>query len=279
MFDRSSPFLHKAKPLEPKRKNDFAEERLRSAILWCELEPGEVVSEVQLVERFSLGRAATRAALLRLAADGLVQSQARHGWQVQPISGALIGQVIAARRLVEPVMAEAKLDAKARTFCEERAAIIASLDGQSEVEAVNARRQYCRDLDEFVLSKLNPLVRRFLQSLWDQSERIVRFLEHRGEPRFGSKAAQMLVAALAAEDRDAVLRARTAEIDAFESFVVRHLLNDSGTLGTAMPSVAPDSAGPRNTRNDKTGHSGRRADGTSHHNRPGPSTRQQRQPA
>jgi len=233
MYDRSSPFLSKASPLEPKRKNDFAEERLRSAILWCELEPGEMVSELQLVERFSLGRAAARAALLRLAADGLVQSHARHGWQVQPLSGALIGQVIEARRLVEPVMAEARLDAKDLAFCEERAAIIASLDGQHEPEAVNARRQYCRDLDEFVLARLNPLVRGFLQSLWDQSERIVRFLERRDGPRFSSKTAQDLVSALGAADRDAILAARAAEIDGFEVFAVRHLLNDTGGLRAA----------------------------------------------
>ena len=66
MYDPSSPFVRGSLPLQPRQMNDFAEERLRVAILWCELEPGETVTEAEIAERFGVGRAAARAALERL---------------------------------------------------------------------------------------------------------------------------------------------------------------------------------------------------------------------
>ncbi len=48
-----------------------AYERLRKAIVSVELAPGTPVSEAQLVERFGFSKAAVRAALARLRAEGL----------------------------------------------------------------------------------------------------------------------------------------------------------------------------------------------------------------
>lgn len=52
---------------------DHAYGRIRQAIICWDMEPGEQVTELQLTSRFELSRAAVRAALARLAYDGLVR--------------------------------------------------------------------------------------------------------------------------------------------------------------------------------------------------------------
>ena len=63
-----------------------AYERLREAIVRVELEPGTPVSEAQLVERFGFTKAAVRAALARLRAEGLLLAEPRRGHVVAPLT-------------------------------------------------------------------------------------------------------------------------------------------------------------------------------------------------
>ncbi|KXC06262.1 GntR family transcriptional regulator [Microbacterium hominis] len=66
--------------------SDRAYDDIRSRILDCVIAPGEFVSERALAQQLDHGIAATRAALARLASDGLVTSIPRVGYQVAPIT-------------------------------------------------------------------------------------------------------------------------------------------------------------------------------------------------
>src|SRR4051812_40074129 len=68
------------------RQSDAAYEAIRRAIVRCELMPGLIVSEAEIEARFVLKRAATRAALERLATQGLVRPLHRRGYEVRPIT-------------------------------------------------------------------------------------------------------------------------------------------------------------------------------------------------
>lgn len=79
--------------------------RIRQAIICWDLEPGEQVSELQLTSRFDLGRAAVRAALARLAHDGLVRPVPRQGFVVAPITMQHVQDLFGVRLIVEPAAA------------------------------------------------------------------------------------------------------------------------------------------------------------------------------
>jgi DNA-binding GntR family transcriptional regulator len=84
-----------------------AYERLRQAIVRLELAPGTSVSEAQLVERFGFTKAAVRAALARLRADGLVLAEPRRGHAVAPLTMRDVLEIYDLRLTLEPVAAEA----------------------------------------------------------------------------------------------------------------------------------------------------------------------------
>lgn len=61
-------------------------ERLRDEILSLELRPGQLIDEANLAERFNVSRSPVREALVRLAADGLVQTVPNKGTVVTPLN-------------------------------------------------------------------------------------------------------------------------------------------------------------------------------------------------
>ena len=84
-----------------------AYERLREAIVRVELEPGTPVSEAQLVERFGFTKAAVRAALARLRAEGLLLAEPRRGHVVAPLTMRDVLEIYDLRLALEPAAAEA----------------------------------------------------------------------------------------------------------------------------------------------------------------------------
>jgi DNA-binding GntR family transcriptional regulator len=83
------------------RQSDVALEAIRRAIVRCELMPGTTVSETEIEKRFGLKRAATRTALERLAAIGLVRPLHRRGYQIKPITLRDVNDLYQLREIVE----------------------------------------------------------------------------------------------------------------------------------------------------------------------------------
>lgn len=248
MYDPNSPFGRGTKLPQPGQKKAFAEQRLRDAILWCELDPGETVAEADLADRFGIGRAAVRAALAVMAAEGLVTPIPRAGWRVQAMSGALIGHVIMARRQVEPVLQEIVIPSQIRTHCNNLVAMIEALNPSDTPEAQLSRRGYGRELGDILLLHINPLLAGFLAQLWDQSDRIIRFFERRNGPRFGTPDYRALLDAVFARDKPAVAGFCAREIDRFEAFIAARLLRDESELTLPSRSRKPDRDTPINER-------------------------------
>lgn len=70
------------------RKSDSAYERLRSAIIRAELEPGSLIEEREMMERLEIGRTPLREALQRLAQEDLVLAVPQRGYFVSATSAA-----------------------------------------------------------------------------------------------------------------------------------------------------------------------------------------------
>ncbi|MCW3473991.1 GntR family transcriptional regulator [Limobrevibacterium gyesilva] len=86
----------------PSSLSDQAVEALREEILSCRLPPGAAVSETLMTERLTMGRAPVRAALARLADEGLVQAVPRRGWMVSLVTVRDIHEVFDLRLILEP---------------------------------------------------------------------------------------------------------------------------------------------------------------------------------
>ncbi len=222
MLDKSSAFFP-AQPPAPTAKNAFALERLRQAILWCELSPGATVSEDLLARQFRLGRAAVRSALARLAAEGFVKARPRRGWSITPITGALLEDLVAARRLIEPRLAQIDLDPADLERLRALSGFLVELARAGEGQSLLTARQYDRQLMELLASKAGSFVARWLGDAWRHGDRMIRFFE-RPDAHLPTPSRLALVEALARGDGAAAAAEIEAEIERMRAFVTRQIL-------------------------------------------------------
>ena len=80
-------------------------DQLRDDILEGAFPPGERLIELQLAERYGVGRAAIRAALVELDAEGLVRREANRGATVRRISVTEAVEITQARAALEGLIA------------------------------------------------------------------------------------------------------------------------------------------------------------------------------
>ncbi len=78
-----------------------AHKRIKRDIICCRLLPGSEVTELDLAERYELGRTPIREALSRLAQEGLVRAIPRWGYQISPITIRDVQDIFALRLLLE----------------------------------------------------------------------------------------------------------------------------------------------------------------------------------
>ena len=83
-------------------QGEQAYRQLRRMIVDCELAPGSSVSEPELTQLLDLGKAAVRAALLRLSHDGFVTAVPRYGYRVAPLDIKDALELTQLRLLTEP---------------------------------------------------------------------------------------------------------------------------------------------------------------------------------
>ncbi|MGL4965263.1 MAG: GntR family transcriptional regulator [Inquilinus sp.] len=231
MYDPASPFAQARAPgAEPKAA--FALKRLRRAVIECELRPGADCSEPDLAKRFGLGRAAIRTALVTLAAEGLVAVEPRRGWRVAPVTGALIGDVIRARKALEPGLADLRLppDVAARLTAMTRMG--AALQAREDRQALVTLRATDRQILDQLAIQAGGLVGTWLDQAWNQADRIAAFFDLAGQ-HHRPIGREPLVAALAVGDTAAARREIAAAIASFQDFATDALFSLPSSLDVA----------------------------------------------
>jgi len=224
MYDPASPFT--ARPVAPASLRDFTYTRLRGAILACEIAPGELVSESGLVARFGLPKAAVRAALAKLEATGLVSASPRRGWRAAPLTAATIRALVAARRRLEPVIADVSPGVENLAALQAAAETAAAAHGPSACSTAHAADRQI--MDRLAALAGNPFVERWLGELWDEAGRVLALCTappHVDRPH--------LIAALANRERAAARREIAAAIDRFERTAIALAPDRTGVIGHA----------------------------------------------
>ena len=220
---------------------EIAHGRIRLDIIACVLEPGRHLTEIQLAERYGVGRAAVRAALSRLCQERLVQVVPRQGYVVAPITLKLIRDLFDVRRQLEPAVsrlaAERADDAQLEHLA--RLSEASTRDGQEA-----PTEHFIRTNTEFHVAVAratgNERLAEMMAGLLDEMERLLRLvvtqLQLRDElyPEHHD-----LVAALLARDAERAEELSAEQVRVAQKRVMEALLS-SPSLQSVNLSAIPD---------------------------------------
>jgi DNA-binding GntR family transcriptional regulator len=217
-------------PSPGSRQSDQAFELIKREIMLCRMAPGLRFSEGQLSERLGLGRAAARAALIRLADLGMVQPVARHGYIVTPISIGNLRDLFELRLILEPqatALAVGRVDVAELIAINRQPQLARTADAR--VDFVDANRAF-HQLIARATGNRRLIV--LLESIADEMQRLVQlglFGVRDSEGDLSDQAAadshhEALISAFEAGDRAAAERVARVHIEHLRDLVMRRLL-------------------------------------------------------
>ena len=213
-------------PLEvPPSLTERAVAALRRDILTTRLAPGETVSEAAVAAHLELGKAPVRAALARLAEEGLVQAVPRRGWMVSLVTIRDIHEVFDLRLMLEPEAARRAAGRVDAVMLRRLDAICAEgydcADAESAMCFLDANKQFHVAIAEL---SGNARLARQLDRLLDESTRML-VLGLRPRDRTGEMAHEhhALVEALALGRAEEAARIMQEQVSASRQMVLAAL--------------------------------------------------------
>jgi DNA-binding GntR family transcriptional regulator len=206
---------------------ELAYERIKRAILRCDLEPGSQVTEEQLAERFGISRSVVRPALKRLYQQQLVKTVSRNRYIIPPITLKDAHELFELRLMIEPPAAkraagrvEARELERLEQLCEaqyepgDRESADAFLQANAEFHVGVAR------------ASGNDLLAEVVATLLDREQRLnhlAHMLGDRNQQAFHEH--RELVEALIAGDGDRAEAAMAEGIRSARAFVIDALMS------------------------------------------------------
>ncbi|XUY28600.1 GntR family transcriptional regulator [Agrobacterium sp. rho-8.1] len=238
MLDQSSPLTHSI--LQPEGKNAFALKRLRRALIDCELRPSDAVSEADVSERFGLGRAAVRNAFAKLEMEGFISPIPRNGWQIAPITGAAIGDVLEARCVADPQLATGPLTQQDLGNLRIISSQLEALAGRTEAEALVASRALDRSFLNLLSKRRGEIIAQWVTGALDHSGRLLSYFEA-GQPVYAPSLRTQLVDLLERGDEPAARGLLLQEVLRFREYIVGRMLRSS-TFASSLTDVTGTTA-------------------------------------
>jgi DNA-binding GntR family transcriptional regulator len=155
-------------------KGSQAYDILRREIVSCRILPGTRFTEMEVMDRFQLGKASCRIALQRLSQDGFVVSIPRHGYRVAPVTVKDVDEIFALRLVLEPYAARAATGRVNRSQLERferacRVEIVADMGNQIDF-FLEANRSFHMAI---AVASGNQRLCRTLSGLLDEMTRLV----------------------------------------------------------------------------------------------------------
>lgn len=212
----------------------LAYDTLRDEILSLVLEPGALLDETTLAERFGMSRSPVREALIRLAGDELVVTLANRSTIVAPIDIQSFPKYVEAldiaQRMNTRLAAELRSPADLDEIAARQAGFVAAVKSRDHLAMSEANKQF-----HMAIAKAgkNPYLTAFYGRILDQGRRMLHlhfdFLERGQGYLLTDEHAEMLDAI---RDRDAaradaLAHAHTRQFrDGFVEFLKRSPLSD-----------------------------------------------------
>lgn len=206
---------------------ETAYELIKRAVIRCDLQPGQQVTEEQLAQRFGLGRSSVRPALKRLYQEQLVQTITRQRYVISPITLKDANDLFELRLLLEPVAARR---AAGRVDPVELQRLAELCRAQYRPGDRESAENFLRANSEFHVTIArasgNILLAEVIGSLLDREERL-NHLSHMLQDRNADAYHEHheLVEALLAGDGERAERVMTDQILAARAFVIEALIS------------------------------------------------------
>ena len=211
----------------PGSLTDKAYHAIKQDILVCDLAPGADVTERGLGERYGLGKAPLREALIRLTHEGLLQAIPRSGYRITPITIQDVQDIFALRLLLEPAAAKQAAGRIDETLLKElnelcRAGYTPG-NRESESTFLRANRQFHVTIAD---ASGNRRLARLLGQLLEETERLFHLgLAVRDRTEEMKHEHEALVAALVTGDAGAAESATIEQIVAARDMVMDGILS------------------------------------------------------
>jgi DNA-binding GntR family transcriptional regulator len=198
-------------------------DRLRTDILSGALLPGERLIELNLAERYGVGRAAVRAALVELDGEGLVQREANRGATVRRVSLTEAIEITEARGVLEGLIARLAAERATDDERSELADIVAGMEqavaGADPGSYSELNRRFHRRLREIGRHEVSQDLVDNLRNRAVHHQYRLSMVPGRADESLDQHRA--VAAAVIAGDADAAEAAMRAHLDSVAS-VLRH---------------------------------------------------------
>lgn len=198
------------KPAKRRARGSGAEtvyQELRNQILGLDIQPGTLLDETELAERFSLSRSPVREALIRLSAEGLVQTLRNRSSIVAPFDITAIPSYLDAVNLVYRLTT--RLAARNRTQAQLEK-IISAQEAHAEAASRNDVMEMISLNHDFHLAIAeasgNPFYVNWTRQILDQGQRMIRlYLYSMGDhaTKDATRDHRAITRAIKAQDADA----------------------------------------------------------------------------
>jgi DNA-binding GntR family transcriptional regulator len=221
-----------------------AYETLRDEILSLELEPGAVLDETSLAERFAMSRSPVREALIRLAGDDLVVTLSNRSTVVSPIDVQSFPKYVealdVAQRMNTRLAAELRTDLDLKIIARRQKDFVAAVHKGEHLAMSEANKAFHMSI---AAAGRNPYLAAFYERLLNQGRRMLHlhfaYLEQGNEEVLLTDEHDEMLAAI--RDRevlraDALAHAHTRQFrDNFLQYMKQNYLKDASfiSLGPA----------------------------------------------
>lgn len=225
---------------EPKRVKGtgvkFAYETLRDEILSLDLQPGVVLDETSLAERFGMSRSPVREALIRLAGDDLVVTLSNRSTVVAPIDVQSFPKYVealdVAQRMNTRLAAELRTEADLKLIARRQREFVASVHKGDRLRMSEANMIFHMSI---AAAGKNPYLAAFYERLLNQGRRMLHlhfaYLEQGSEEVLLTDEHDEMLAAIRERDverADRLAHAHTRQFrDNFILFMKQNYLQDA----------------------------------------------------
>ena len=228
---------------EPKRAKGtgvkFAYEALRDEILTLKLEPGALLDETSLAERFGMSRSPVREALIRLAGDELVVTLSNRSTVVAPIDIQAFPKYVEAldiaQRMNTRLAAELRSEADLKTIARKQRDFIAAVKTGDHLAMSEGNMAFHMAIAQ---AGRNPFLASFYERLLNQGRRMLHlhfdYLEQGKDGYLLTDEHDQMLEAIRARDiarADALAHAHTRQFrDRFIDFMKQNFLKDAALM-------------------------------------------------
>lgn len=228
---------------EPKRIKGmgvkFAYETLRDQILSLELQPGAVLDETSLAERFSMSRSPVREAIIRLAGDDLVVTLSNRSTVVAPIDVQSFPKYVEAldiaQRMNTRLAAELRTDLDLKVIARRQKEFVVAVNKGEHLGMSEANMNFHMAI---AAAGRNPYLAAFYKRLLNQGRRMLHlhfaYLERGIEGIMLTDEHDDMLAAIRDKDvakADALAHAHTRQFrDNFIDFMKQNYLIEADLL-------------------------------------------------